>query len=281
MHSKVLIVDGKYTIVTGANIEKIHKFTDAKWHDTGYLLEGPVAQTVLNDFDEAWEAHAIHWDCKERPFMPDCLEVKKPPRPARDYISQFKYDSGFSVVALPRQADGSINNNINNPQDQGWLIAMSNAQSFINIETPNINDDTFQNAVIEAIKRGITINLMTSKGFNDTTEKYLAQGGTNEEIAKKLQTRVAKEVPAMKEKLKIKWYSKDGKNPIIGGAANASHTKFMSIDSNIAIVGSGNMDTQTWNHSREFNILIDSPEITKIIDNDFFNGDWERGIIFQ
>ena len=61
--------------------------------------------------------------------------------------------------------------------------------------------------------------------------------------------------------LKVCWYSGDGVNQIYGkdsAYGGPSHVKYLSADNKIAIVGSGNMDSQSWNHSHEFNVLVDN-----------------------
>jgi phosphatidylserine/phosphatidylglycerophosphate/cardiolipin synthase-like enzyme len=278
LHSKYLVVDGKYTIVTGANVENVYDFNENAWHDTGYMFEGPLAKTVLKDFDEAWEKHARHMECKDRKFAKDCQEVNYSERPNRDYQKNYNYSSGFPVIALAKTGKDLFSNEINNPQDQAWLAVMENAASHINIESPNINDDAFLKAVVETVKRGINVNILTGNGNNDTAENVPGQGGTNIEAVKKLQSAVIKEIPAQKDKLQIRWYSRDGVNPVLGREARASHTKFMSADAKVAIVGSGNLDTQSWNQSREFNVLIDDASVTQNIENAFFNKDWEKAV---
>jgi phosphatidylserine/phosphatidylglycerophosphate/cardiolipin synthase-like enzyme len=49
-------------------------------------------------------------------------------------------------------------------------------------------------------------------------------------------------------------------------AAGSCHVKFMSVDSQVAILGNGNQDTQSWCHSQEVNIMVDSPQLVQ---------DWE------
>ncbi len=278
LHSKYIIVDSRHLIVTSANVVSKHDFNDNKWHDIGYLFQGAIASMALTDFDQAWENYAKHYDCENKTIFGNCTEVNAPGKTDRNYISSIKYDSGFPVIALPRASRELINNNVENPQDQGFLIAMANAGNNINIESPNINDDGFQNAVIQAIKRGIEIKIITSKDFNTGKENLPLQGGDNDKIVKKLIAKIIEEAPGMKNKLQIKWYSKNGLDPVTGESANASHTKFMSIDNKIAIIGSGNMDTQSWNQSREFNILIDNQEATHSIEGAFFKDDWEHSV---
>ena len=35
----------------------------------------------------------------------------------------------------------------------------------------------------------------------------------------------------------------------------------MAVDDQIAILGNGNQDTQSWFHSQEINVLVDSPQL--------------------
>jgi phosphatidylserine/phosphatidylglycerophosphate/cardiolipin synthase-like enzyme len=39
------------------------------------------------------------------------------------------------------------------------------------------------------------------------------------------------------------------------------HIKFLAVDGQCAVVGNGNMDSQSFWHSQEANVLIDSPQI--------------------
>ena len=56
---------------------------------------------------------------------------------------------------------------------------------------------------------------------------------------------------------------------------NHNHTKFLTADNQIAIVGSANWDEQSWYNSRELNLLIHGHKITnslcqKVFKDDFF-----------
>jgi phosphatidylserine/phosphatidylglycerophosphate/cardiolipin synthase-like enzyme len=39
--------------------------------------------------------------------------------------------------------------------------------------------------------------------------------------------------------------------------------KFMAVDGQIAIFGNGNQDTQSWFHSMEINVMVDSPALVQ------------------
>lgn len=277
-HNKYLVVDGKYVIITGANVQTRHDFNENIWHDSGYMIEGSTALTILNDFDEAWARHTNHYICQQRSIPIDCLRSKTPAPPDRNYLLDISYEGGIPIIALPKVSRELISDKIDNPTDQGWLAAMDNAVNTINIETPNINSKYFQDAVINAVKRGITVKIITNLGFNDLVESIPGEGGKNEEIVNNLIKRINKEDKNQADKLKFGWYSKDGQKPIDGNIANASHTKYMSVDGIVTIIGSGNMDTQSWTQSRELNLLLDDQDTTQQILNAFYNNDWEKSI---
>ena len=52
----------------------------------------------------------------------------------------------------------------------------------------------------------------------------------------------------------------------------------LSVDGELAIVGSGNMDTQSWNYSHELNLLIDGNEGVATMERGFLNDDWSRAV---
>lgn len=72
--------------------------------------------------------------------------------------------------------------------------------------------------------------------------------------------------PSARAKLHYYWYvAKDQTRPIHKSFSDKrnSHIKLMIVDCQIAIMGNGNQDTQSWFHSQEINLLLDSPEICR------------------
>jgi len=88
------------------------------------------------------------------------------------------------------------------------------------------------------------------------------QGGTNEMIAHKLFTSLS---ATGKTHLHWFWYiSKDQTNPLVQKKKKRScHIKLMIVDEHIGIQGNGNQDTQSWYHSQEINVMIDSALVCK------------------
>ena len=275
LHDKTIVVDGYRLVVTGANPEKVHDDKPDKWHDSGYYFIGSVGRSALASVDEAWNYHGRHWDCRPRSFGFDCVDSYHP-QPSRPWL-QYVYSGGnIPMIAVGRKADGSITNATNNPQDVAWLTALDNATSHVHVETPNINDDGFRAAVIRAATRDVEVRLITSLGFNRKAVNLPFQGGDNQEVAGELLGIMRDAYPAFADKLKICWYSRDGLEIMVGKPN--SHVKYMSVDGDIAIVGSGNMDTQSWNHSREFNVVVDSRAAVQTMESELFGPDWNRAI---
>lgn len=280
LHSKTLVVDGRDAIVTGANVQEQHDYA-APWHDTGYAVSGEVARALLAELDHAWNKSKA-WTCgatagefqrcHTRAKAPDHANL--PPLPA----------SGACVPMLVtgRVGDGMpFANGTDNTQDQAFLATIANATTRVRIHTPNLNDDHLRKELVRALvsRPELTIDVVLSKGFNDTAMNIPSLGGTNEETTEDLYKKLREAgVERPCERLRIRWYSRDGQTALDGNVPYASHTKYMSADGHIAIVGSANMDGLAWNHSREVNVVVDSREITAAWDAKMFEASFDRAI---
>ena len=71
--------------------------------------------------------------------------------------------------------------------------------------------------------------------------------------------------------LKVFFYvAADQDHPINNSFKQRScHIKLLIVDESVGIQGSGNQDTQSWFHSQEVNVMIDSPVVCKA---------WREGI---
>ena len=154
------------------------------------------------------------------------------------------------------------NGNIFVPQNEAWLSSIRNATKSIFIQTPDLNATQLHEALIAALKRGIEIAYYVCPGYNDAGEIMPGQGGTNEMFAGKL---VDALTPPERKLLHIAYYvGKDQDHPIHHNfKARSCHVKLLIADGHIGIQGSGNQDTQSWYHSQEIKVLIDSEDICR------------------
>ena len=81
-------------------------------------------------------------------------------------------------------------------------------------------------------------------------------------VAHKLYASLA---PAARQRLHFFWYvAKDQTRPLVQALRRRScHIKLMIVDEHVAIQGSGNQDTQSWFHSQEVNVMLDSADVCR------------------
>jgi len=155
-----------------------------------------------------------------------------------------------------------------NPQDVSWLAGVKYAQKKVFIQTPDFNAKPMVEAILNAARRGIECTLYICVGYNDAGEALPFQGGTNEEVVKNMYAQLK---PEEKVNLKIFWYTAvDQERPLNASLKKRNcHIKLMIVDECVGIQGNGNQDAQSWYHSQEVNVMIDSPSICR---------DWLDGI---
>lgn len=175
----------------------------------------------------------------------------------------------FPIALVNRRPWGALNHNgVNAPQNEAWLSAIHNANSSIFIQTPNLNAAPLIPSLKAALERGVEVTYYVCLGYNDAGELLPFQGGTNEMVANRLYESLDK---ASKQHLHVHYYvAKDQIAPIHNMFKKRScHIKLLIVDGHLGIQGNGNQDTQSWYHSMEVNIMIDSEQIC---------GEWRDGI---
>jgi phosphatidylserine/phosphatidylglycerophosphate/cardiolipin synthase-like enzyme len=152
--------------------------------------------------------------------------------------------------------------NLNVPQNEAWLSCIRNAQRTIFIQTPDLNAAPLIPALSAALKRGVQVTYYVCFGYNDAGEIIPGQGGTNDQVSQNLVKDLS---PAERERLHVCFYvGKDQDHPIHQSFKQRScHIKLLIADEHVGIQGSGNQDTQSWYHSQEINIMIDSAEVCR------------------
>ncbi|KAF1361175.1 hypothetical protein EJ07DRAFT_112280 [Lizonia empirigonia] len=169
----------------------------------------------------------------------------------------------FPIALVNRRPWGALNHQcVNVPQNEAWLAAIRNAQKKIFIQTPNLNAAPLLPALREAVCRGVVVTYYVCMGYNDSGELLPFQGGNNEMVANEMFTELNEE---QKKNLRIHYYvAKDQVFPIHNKfKARSCHIKLMIVDEHVGIQGNGNQDTQSWFHSMEVNIMIDSYDICR------------------
>ncbi|KAG0149930.1 hypothetical protein CROQUDRAFT_668840 [Cronartium quercuum f. sp. fusiforme G11] len=170
----------------------------------------------------------------------------------------------FPVAMVNRPPHGLPgHNDIRTPQNAAWLAGFRYAKKKVFIQTPTLNAAPVVRMCVETARRDVLVVLYLDLGFNDKGESIPFQGGTNQEVVIRMYKQLAKH---KKQKyLRVYWYTgKDQIRPINAVLKSRNcHIKFMAIDDQVGIQGNGNQDTQSWFHSQEINVMIDSEKMVR------------------
>lgn len=291
LHSKSLVVDGVVAVVTGANANHNDDFDDGE-HDAGFVLNGAVARGLLSDFDHAWLSSEL-WTCgTEYPRLPtvkghpgerrkDCLDRPKRIVHLVQPLPRIPQEQQVPMLLLgkPPENNPFDTDEIQNPLAEAILEAFRIGE-LIRIMTPNLNDAAVVDNLTQAVLQGRRVQVLMGRGYEDFAQSMPGQGGTNEEVVAELYADLkARGVTDACERLQIRWYSHDGIKPVQGNAPHASHVKAVWIDDELVLVTSKNMDTQSWRHSREIGVLVDSPEVAQAWLRALFSPDFQRSFV--
>ncbi|RKP10493.1 hypothetical protein THASP1DRAFT_21813 [Thamnocephalis sphaerospora] len=240
LHSKTLAVDGRLASIGSKNIDT----------ETGLDmligLEGPIAQSVRADFFQSWNEPA---------------PVLRTPAP------HTTSDMVPMVVAANPYYGPFLGPPEDTPQNVAWKAAMDAATHKAFIMTPNFSTDSGREMILRTLRRGVKVDLVELYGL-DLPQFVFPPGqsdGSNMLAMLRLFNAIGNDT-TLRSRLRVCWYM--SKRFPVGAKPSSddwTHVKYMSIDDEFAIVGSGNQDAQSWYHSQEFNILIDDAAITRQI----------------
>ncbi|KAK0721602.1 hypothetical protein B0T26DRAFT_673406 [Lasiosphaeria miniovina] len=151
---------------------------------------------------------------------------------------------------------------VSNPQNAAWISGLRHAKKSVFIQSPTLNAEPVLPAIREACERGVDVYCYICLGYNDAGELLPKQGGHNEMVAHKLYESLS---AAARQRLHYFWYvAKDMTRPLVQEHKKRScHIKLMIVDERVGIQGNGNQDTQSWFHSQEINVMLDSAAVCR------------------
>lgn len=175
-----------------------------------------------------------------------------------------KPHSPVPMALVNRRPHGTPgHSDIRNPQDAAWLAGFRYARKHVFIQSPTLNASPIKAAVLAAVRRHVKVELWLDLGFNDKSESMPFQGGTNEQVVTAFYRQLRREGKGDEKYLEVYWYTgKDMTRPLNAVRKQRNcHVKFAAFDGQVAVLGSGNQDTQSWFHSQEINVMVDSKQI--------------------
>ena len=336
-HSKTAIIDRKVSVVTGANIVGYHHAKEVGTGkneelmvDHGFLVYGPIALSMADEFYNLWHKNAGTKAGFSSQYNGNVDSDKAYPYDKKPFVNLKGFPKVYGVEttswvkspymgvvgkqtgAMHRIA-GKLNSWVNklkwrakvlamqgeNPQNAAFLGVFKHAKSHININTPSLNSWGFMHGILEALSRGVDVNIVVSKNYQDYNGP-IQEAGKNSQAVKSLlkeRKKLIKQFGGDESKvgdLTVKWFVTRG-GQISGhrkGARvekrivvnekfwNHNHTKFLVADNQVVIVGSANLDEQSWYNSREVNVILDSHRAASKLCKRVFKNDFDRAMAY-
>ncbi|KFY24031.1 hypothetical protein V493_05478 [Pseudogymnoascus sp. VKM F-4281 (FW-2241)] len=206
------------------------------------------------------EATAAHLNHTKNTDFPSSI----PEIPAGDeftpYIPHAVHEP-FPIAMVNRPPYGTPkNSDVYTPQNEAWLAGLRYAKKNVFIQSPTLNAEPILKGILNACERGVDVFAFICIGYNDAGELLPMQGGTNEMVSHALHESLS---PEGLKHLHYHFYvGADQTRPILAKAKKRScHVKLMIIDEEIGIQGNGNQDSQSWYHSQEINVMLQSKEV--------------------
>ena len=181
------------------------------------------------------------------------------------------------LLATSKGRESPWTNASDDPQAAAFEAAFRNAREVIRFQTPNLNDDVIKDALVDAVLAGVRVEGIVSHTFNETGENLPGRGGGNAKNVAELYARVLERGgPEAAARLDLRWYAAPDGTVIVGNGPRASHAKYATFDHQVALVGSGNLDTTTINNSREVNVVVDDAATVRAWDGRLFEPNFAR-----
>jgi len=162
------------------------------------------------------------------------------------------------IVVSQKQSTSDVSENEDSPQDVAWLKALEVATDEVYIQTPDMCTKTMAQAIVNTVKRGVNVHIVTSYRQQDFNE-FVSPGSKGSNYQTGVWIKSQLEDSEYADRFKACWYIGTRVKEVKPNPKEWSHVKAMVVDKQFAMVGSGNQDPTSWYHSRECNLLIDDP----------------------
>lgn len=174
-HSKMILVDGREAILRGGEPSRVNTATRINTSkkeplvETGARFSGPLVGSLREDFTRSWNKY-----CNDSQKM------------SLQNTQVADVSDSLSVGFISKKANGNpfLYRDKKGPFKIAYLMALESAKDNVKIITPNLNDPDIIKAIADACNRGVKVQILMSKTFNDPREAKL--GGTNTDSVRKI-----------------------------------------------------------------------------------------------
>lgn len=278
MHPKFVIVDGKRAWVPSCNVSW------ERWFEGCVEVEGDIVDCLSAFYERVWDEtkvprqHDDHDEMSITRRLEDIVNSTNGNQTATQSI-EFPATGPVPTIFLPSSHHRnprfsffpflSQSNPPMTPLNAALLILFSNAQRKITILTPNVTSWPVVEGLLDALARGVDVQIRTSKGMM-LIEQLVTAGTTTAWCLRKFIQRynalVNKPRPSDPEaqliapgKLEILYYKQLDVRRDMEDEPVVSHFKMTLVDDEYLVLGSGNMDRASWWTSQEIGLLFYVP----------------------
>jgi cardiolipin synthase len=230
-HRKILVVDGKIAFAGGVNITAVYS------HSSLFRSKAPnTVSTGWRDTHiqiEGPAVAALQWM-----FLDNWASQKEGEPPSRDYFPSLP-PAGDKVLRVLRSQSGS-----NHEIFKAYYLAIQGATKFVHITAAYfVPDVQIMTALLDAAKRGVDVKIV----LPSVSDSWFVSNAGHSYYAKMLEAG-------------IKVY--ELKTSIL-------HAKTAVIDGSWSTVGSTNMDTRSFLHNKEVNVVVMGDEFGSEMESAF------------
>lgn len=227
-HRKILIADGETSMTGGMNFGDEYEHT---WHDSMTKVQGEVSQDIQREFLINWEKAG----------------GKKP-----NFIPTLPQGKVYGNIPMRVTVTSAHEQNKRYQVRDSLFSAIDMAKTKITMAGAYFSDDTLVKKLIEASKRGVSVNIIMPKKGDSKIYNTLNMGTAKAFI---------------KSNVNVFFYE-----------PRFSHIKAAIID-NISILGSANPDARSFRENQELNIMIEDLEFQSDVENRLFDKDIKQSSI--
>ncbi|KAI1447028.1 phospholipase D/nuclease [Annulohypoxylon stygium] len=297
MHPKFLIVDRERAWLPSCNVSW------ESWLEGCVEIAGDAVAGLVKFYRHVWDGQLeqlttrdIPDDGSANPLNLDEMEIPTVPSSV-DHFNAFSQGCETPTILLPSSHHQNPRFDFlpwrssppppSTPLNQAVLRLLNLAEHFIYMQTPNLTSWAVIDKLLEALKRGVNVAIVTSKRL--MLLEQLVTAGTTTSIClrslirryKKLEAQQARskatcgpDIEAQQPRLgflNIDYYCPDAESQAecredgITEEPVQSHLKLTLVDGQYVVLGSGNMDRASWFTSQELGILFHSKDIASTI----------------
>jgi len=285
LHGKFVVIDRQRLMLPSANVsweewyegigmyeggivDSFSRFWDSVWDDRSSSLI-PVdvnrPQRILNDIQyPLWlqpEPALLPLPQTEDVdiiFLPHPHQPSLPPFTPLAYLPDAIYRLLVTLLSPLFARPPTIEREyLSNPQNAFFIAAISNAKESIYLHTPNITSTPILEALLEAIVRGVIVEIVTSPKMM-VLEQLVTAGRTTESCMKRL-VKTARRAKGFGG-IWVYYFTPETGSSLPNQTntikAVKTHVKMLIVDEEVVMCGSGNADRASWVTSQEVNVGI-------------------------